>query len=526
VHVSAAEAKVVVRRGEPQSILREARDAWQAGEWERSATLLDDFAPVSPEQRVAGALLRARATLRAGQPARALAALDEVAQSLVEPDDRVTAQLLRGAALVALGRPADGLPLLLAAVAPAAPAHDAVRAEAAYELARAYWQAGRLDDAESALDTHVFADADVVYARALELYGWIEVRRERYPIAARHFLDALDALERSQHRDPAMHASLLYALVTIALETLDLKLFARVRRDIDTTTWSPGLHARWFALRRMRAVVELLDGNTSEAWRVADEMVSQAAPGSQRVAAAITAAHVARAAGDTFTPDHQVRKAVAIAADVDWASLDDAGRTVLLEAIREGVKVEQAAAVALLRRFEALPPAPPPSDAFESERGTAAGLEHAARAAVARAEGRQPEIVTELRAARQIWQTVGNRYAEARTLLAMLEVHIDDDILQRADQLTRVVPRSWLRRRYESLAERARGPEQLSPAERRVMYAICEGRSTADIAERFGRSKNTIRNQTRRVYEVMNVRTRSALVSKCASMGLLGESTA
>ncbi len=42
------------------------------------------------------------------------------------------------------------------------------------------------------------------------------------------------------------------------------------------------------------------------------------------------------------------------------------------------------------------------------------------------------------------------------------------------------------------------------------MYAICEGRSTAEIAERFGRSKNTIRNQTRRVYEVMDVRTRSA----------------
>ncbi len=71
------------------------------------------------------------------------------------------------------------------------------------------------------------------------------------------------------------------------------------------------------------------------------------------------------------------------------------------------------------------------------------------------------------------------------------------------------------------LAERARGVEQLSPAEHRVMLAICEGRSTAEIADRFGRSKNTIRNQTRRVYEVMDVRTRSALVSKCATMGIV-----
>ncbi|MEA2665357.1 MAG: hypothetical protein QOI11_2301, partial [Candidatus Eremiobacteraeota bacterium] len=217
--MSAAEVKVA-RRGDPLSVLRDAREAWQGGEWERSATLLEDFAPASREQRLDGGFLLARATLRAGQPARALAALDDIAPAVDKPDERVTAELLRGAALVALGRADDGLPLLLAAAAPDAGVHASVRAQAGYELARAYWSAGRLDDAESALDAHVSPEADMVYARALELYGWIEVRRERYPIAARHFLDALDALGRSPHRDPAMHASLLYALVTIALDTL------------------------------------------------------------------------------------------------------------------------------------------------------------------------------------------------------------------------------------------------------------------------------------------------------------------
>ncbi len=50
------------------------------------------------------------------------------------------------------------------------------------------------------------------------------------------------------------------------------------------------------------------------------------------------------------------------------------------------------------------------------------------------------------------------------------------------------------------------------------MSAICEGLSTAQIADQFGRSKNTIRNQTRRIFTVMNVSSRSALVHKCASM--------
>ncbi|MDB5072279.1 MAG: Bacterial regulatory protein luxR family, partial [Candidatus Eremiobacteraeota bacterium] len=143
------------------------------------------------------------------------------------------------------------------------------------------------------------------------------------------------------------------------------------------------------------------------------------------------------------------------------------------------------------------------------------------RAALARTRGETGEAVARLRHAVAVWRTAGDRYDEAVALLALIEVATDDDSLARADELTRVVPRSWLRRRYAALAERARGVEQLSPAEHRVMLAICEGRSTAEIAERFGRSKNTIRNQTRRVYEVMEVRTRSALVSKCAALGIV-----
>ncbi len=130
-----------------------------------------------------------------------------------------------------------------------------------------------------------------------------------------------------------------------------------------------------------------------------------------------------------------------------------------------------------------------------------------------------------IRRAATLSREIGNHYAEVTALLSLLEVEADDAALHRVDQLTGVVPRSWLRRRYEALAERARGLEQLSPTERRVMYAICEGHSTAEIAERFGRSKNTIRNQTRRVYEVMDVRTRSALVSRCAAMGLLSRAS-
>jgi DNA-binding CsgD family transcriptional regulator len=523
VEVSAPGPRPKPRRSGARGALRDARDAWLAGDWERAIALLSGVELEERAERVEAAFLLARAALRAALPARALVALDDVAEFPEGPDERVTGAMLRGTALVRLGRAAEGLPLLERAAADGAVAHHAVRAEAGYELALAYFAAHRLDDAETALDAHADPGADIIHARALELYGWIEIRRERYPIAARHFLDALDALRASAHRDAVMHASLLHGMTSIALDTLDTKLFERVRRDVDAMTWSPGLQSRWFAIRRSRTFVELLEGNAAEAWRLADETLFQSAAGAQRVGALVTAARVARAAGDAFTPERLTAKAAAIAADVDWGATGADDRTALLAVIRDAAELDAPAAARLLDLYRGLRPPRAPADVLEMEPRLDA-LDHLARAALARTRGETGEAVACLRRAAGIWRGTGDRYGEAVALLSLLEVATDEESLHRADDLTRVVPRSWLRRRYAALAERARGVEQLSPAEHRVMLAICEGRSTAEIAERFGRSKNTIRNQTRRVYEVMEVRTRSALVSKCAALGIVARS--
>jgi DNA-binding CsgD family transcriptional regulator len=509
-----------VRRSTARTALRDARDAWFAGDWERAIALLGGADLHERGERVEAAFLLARAALRASQPARALLALDDAAELADSADERVTAEMLRGTALVRLGRAVEGLPLLERAAAAGASAHHAVRAEAGYDLALAYYAENRLDDAEMTLDAHTDPDAGIIHARALELYGRIEVRRERYPIAARHFFDALEVLRRTTHRDAVMIASLLHGMTAIALDTLDLKLFARVRADIDAMTWSPALQARSLAISRHRAYVELLEGNTAEAWRLADETLFASTAGAQRVAALVTMSRVVRAAGDAFTPERLVQKAAAIAAGVDWAATGAEDRAALLALIRDTAETDTATATHLSALYEALPAPRAPADVLDVQPRLDA-LEHVASAALARARGDTAEALRRLRSAVAVWRRLGDRFDEAVALLALAEIAPGGESLQRVDELTRVVPRSWLRRRYAALAERARGVEQLSPAEHRVMLAICEGRSTAEIAERFGRSKNTIRNQTRRVYEVMDVRTRSALVSKCAAMGIV-----
>lgn len=61
----------------------------------------------------------------------------------------------------------------------------------------------------------------------------------------------------------------------------------------------------------------------------------------------------------------------------------------------------------------------------------------------------------------------------------------------------------------------------LSPAEWRVVYALCEGMTNREVAAALGRSANTIRNHTRSIFDIMGVRTRAELVAKVARLGLL-----
>jgi DNA-binding CsgD family transcriptional regulator len=494
----------------PRDLIAAAHEASKHGDWDHVAALIERIAPTSRQQRIEVAYLTARAALHAELPERARRALDDVAD-LVAPGERATEAILRGAALVTLGRDEAGTALLQQVAEGAA---GPERTQAIYELAQAHWRAGRLDHAEAVLAPLVDADraegCELSVAHALELYGRIELERRRRPVAARHFLDALEMLGRFPATYGPLRASLVRGLVVIAVETLDLRLMARVQRELEIIPWPPGSPASSAAVRRLCLVGELLGGNESTAWALAFKELRTASAGSRYVAALLDAALVSRAVGEQFTPDRLTLMAADVASEVDWNASDD--RT-LLAVVRETAPVDAAAAGELLARCK-----PIQASTDRSGNDELHALACFARAAVAGAEGRRADQVTGLRSALALSREAGNHYAEIAALVALLEADPDEGLLRRADDLTRLVPRSWLHRRYETLAEHIDGPAKLSPAERRVMSAICEGLSTAQIADRFSRSKNTIRNQTRRVFTIMNVSSRSALVHKCASM--------
>lgn len=79
----------------------------------------------------------------------------------------------------------------------------------------------------------------------------------------------------------------------------------------------------------------------------------------------------------------------------------------------------------------------------------------------------------------------------------------------------------------EQAVERDRTREtivgQLSPAQRAVLPHLLEGSPTAEIGERLGRSRHTVRNHTRAIFTRLGVTTRAGLVAKCAAAGVLAD---
>ena len=62
---------------------------------------------------------------------------------------------------------------------------------------------------------------------------------------------------------------------------------------------------------------------------------------------------------------------------------------------------------------------------------------------------------------------------------------------------------------------------ELTQGERAVLEMMCEGKSTAEIADARNRSKQTIRNTVSRILAAFQVADRSALLRECLRRGII-----
>jgi DNA-binding CsgD family transcriptional regulator len=502
--------------------LDEARTALDAGEFERVVRLLGGAKFDRREDRVASAVMHARALLALGRQDHVGPVLQRASKEIKGTEETALTQMLQGAALTLAGRREQGEARLDEAATLAKRGAPQLVSEIAYYRALSRWSSHRLPEAEEIVEAALPASKDVHRARLLQLLGWIDVRNENYSGAARQFTAALDELNRAKQPDVLGRARLLNALGIIAAETIDLRLGRLVRREYETNTWSDDTRLERYHALQSLAWLSLLEGQVGRAWDERQRALSLTIDTVYHASALTSAGNIAGFVGDRFSEARYFDLAAALLLRGDQLGLDVDRRIAMLTFIAATPAANVESARKVLTLYERTRPRKTDVLALEGDRRMD-GLELYARGKLAIAEGRQVQGVAELEKALALWSHLGYRLRTALTANSLRAITGDARYAQIALDALRNAPNAWLRPALERGSNEDNPLAKLTPAERRVLTELCKGKKAREIATTFDRSFNTINNHTRAIFTAFGVRSRASLVAECARRGILDD---
>ena len=497
--------------------------AWFTGDFEGCLALCDRVRPRDVDMVSQLALLRARALLRIQRPDDAISVVSDVFVAHGTLDASLTARMLLGTAYVRRGDHRHGIEILEEAYRDSPDAHPTIRSEIALSIALGYYCLRELTAADRALDL-VRADADIVHARALEHRGWIAIARSDYAAATGFFSDSIRRLDGCRHYDRFLEAQGIFALSMLAAERLDRPTWLFVEHRSDRFDWTAsGLVTPQFWVGISSSMVYEVEGRTGDALRVAGDAEQLAGPSVLRLLAQCRRAAILRSAGERFAHADLVRRMRNGLDSIDVTTLQGDDKLIPLSIAEEVAYCgDVVGARLLLKRYDAQD-APSATTALANDVRLKAARSFV-DAVVADAANDRQQAHHHYREAFQIFKRVGY---ERRALLAALrigEISGQTYLLDYVDRtLRKISDRSPLRARARRHDPALKDPvaAQLSHIERAVLEMVCEGKSTAEIAQARGRSTQTIRNTVSRVLTAFQVADRAALVRDCVRRGII-----
>jgi DNA-binding CsgD family transcriptional regulator len=491
--------------------------AWFAGDFERCLELSDAVRLSDAETRTHVGVLKARALLRLDRPEDALRTLRDLAAIPCGTDESITIRMLTGVARVRGNALEEGLASLLETQADATRAHRTIRSELALNVALAHYARRDFSAAERAL-SQVTADADLVYARAVQYRAWIAMAREYNERASALFVEALEELDRCKHYDRFFEANCVRALAHLAVERLDRATWAVVasrRARIDWT--SNGLGQPRFFIAYCAAAYQLdVEGNPLEAAREARHAEAIAPSAAFRSQALCKRASIARCLREPIAQRDHADAATVALAGAPWERLVGDEKTVPLILAEELAPIDTAEAAAMFALSRQLSPMSP--TLLLAQASSHEAYRTSVEAAILESAGKHDAAVSAYRSAFSRFASKGYIRRAAIAALHLVRLTGDRKLLVLAERATRhLPPASWLRREVEALKSRR---TKLTDVQHEVLMLICQGKSNPEIARLRKRSLHTVRNLVARLFEIFEVKSREELAVECVRRGI------
>jgi DNA-binding CsgD family transcriptional regulator/tetratricopeptide (TPR) repeat protein len=478
----------------------------------------------SGEQQFELLLLRTRALYRLPDLTAARLAAADVCDKASSPSNLVLANVWRGVTLRADGKVRESVSAFARASDSLEKASVSARSEYAYYAAMTYWEDGDLARAEGLIEEHLSNATGIMLGMLTQLLGWIEVRRERYAAAADFFLEALDVFEAAPQTDVRFTARLVHGLSVIASETIDLRLALSYDDKQAAMRWSRGVARQHFHTLTCRLFLALLQGNLEGAWRLSLDAIWTAPTEAFKAFAETNAAVVSGLVGDKFATRAHFATAWQIIESISWSKADEEERIALTNFAIEAAAVMPSEARSAVTRYRNITGSPDSRLALNSDRRMQA-FEAMAAGRVSEALGKPKDAIANYERSRQIWVALDYRMRAALVARDLHRLTKDEMYLHDVRVALSRAPHAWFGERLE----RDKGEtllNRLTPAERTVLKHLLGGESAVSIAQRLGRSTYTIHNHTRKIFDVFEVRTRAALLARCADEGVTADKVA
>ncbi|HEY6235451.1 MAG TPA: LuxR C-terminal-related transcriptional regulator, partial [Candidatus Elarobacter sp.] len=310
----------------------------------------------------------------------------------------------------------------------------------------------------------------------------------------------------------------------LAAERLDRPTWLFVDHRSSQFDWGAGgLASSQFWVRIYSSMMYEVDGRISEALRFAGDAEEMAETPVLRLFAQCRRAAILRNAGERFGHADLVRRMRRELDTLDVATLYGDDQLISLSVAEEVAYCgDVVGARALLKRHDAQGPRSAVTSLANDPR--LLGARSFVDGVVADAASDRQAAHHHYRQAFQVFKKVGY---ERRALLAALrlgEITGQTYLLDYVDRtLRKLSDHSPLRERARRHNPLLKDPvvAELSHVERTVLDMMCEGKSTAEIADARGRSKQTIRNTVSRILTAFEVADRSALLRECLRRGII-----
>ncbi len=390
----------------------------------------------------------------------------------------------------------------------------------AYQSARLRWfrRELTLEDPDLA---EALADRDPNYqALALLLRSWVRAALDDYSGQIADLRAALGSYANAgAEKDIYGIATVVHVLARVSFELGDRDGIAAARAAYDGIRWTDDVRVERFQSLRALGYDAFMHGESARAQWLFRDAATCAPSGAWRVFAHLDRAYVARVGDNEAWALDEISEAAALARGVAWGETFGEERMALvalatLLAPTDIVEAQRyAATYSRLGTSNVMP-----YFAITADRRSA-GFEQYAQGRIEQMLGQTGAAENALRKAYGVFSTIDHQYRSLIAARALAEVTDDPIWTERASRHAQRYPGSPFAEKLGGGAAQPTVWDAFSPLTRQIARAHIAGDDVETLAQRFGRSRETVERSLHDIYLAFGVASRDALRSEATRRG-------